>query len=75
MLATFEARTDDTGYWEPENTLNKFLSQVAWPMLCAHKAYRRKAWSLAFSLMESVQAQDWRVVAIEWMERRRDLAS
>lgn len=50
---------------------NKFLSGTVWPLLMAHRAYKSRLWPLVKPWLEVTVAQDWRVAAEEWVERRR----
>lgn len=59
--------------FEPE----PFFHDVAWPMIAAHDAWKSDAsraerFHEAFTLLNQCEAQDWRMAAQEWLERRRE---
>lgn len=61
-------RQDDrTGYEPPTEP---FLRDIAWPLLSAHYAYKRKDAKEASSWCAQIAADDWRVAAINWIKRR-----
>ena len=46
---------------------NRFLSHSVWPMLMAHRDRKLSTWrNWAFN----IEATDWRIAAVEWLERR-----
>lgn len=52
------------GYDEP------FLSGVAQPLMLAHRRYKLKEYAGALLAADSCKADDWRVAATAWLERR-----
>jgi hypothetical protein len=59
------------GLWEDiYEVQNKFLSQVVWPMHCAHRGYREGKKDDTITNMEHVTAPDWQLAGREWLERR-----
>lgn len=51
-------------------TDNRFLSDVALPMLRAGSIWRQD-WGWAFKLVSDMPDCDWKLAAAEWLERRR----
>ena len=53
-----------------------FFRRVAWPLWCAHRAYKDPAHTIArrvanaFKALERCEALDWRLAAGEWIQRR-----
>jgi hypothetical protein len=50
---------------------NPFFSAVARPLWFAHTAFRDKRIVAAVECLDWCQALDWRLAAIEWLQRRR----
>lgn len=48
-----------------------FLSRVAYPLALAWNAHRARAYKEACSLASEVLADDWRVVAVNWLRKRQ----
>lgn len=53
------------------NGSEAFLATVATPMLAAWQAHKAKDYHAARSHAEQIKADDWRIAALEWLERRR----
>lgn len=51
---------------------NHFLKQVACPMICAHRAYRRGDLDHAWEIVGQVKATDWRMAADSWLKTREE---
>jgi thymidylate synthase len=49
---------------------NRFLSTTVWPMLMAHRNWRRKNHNEALRWCSMARATDWRKAATEWVQRR-----
>lgn len=64
-LKMFMEEPDAMGFRDP------FFRRVAIPMSRAHAAYQRKDFDGAMDLLRDVAASDWKLAAIEWVERRR----
>jgi len=48
-----------------------FFRDVAWPMLHAHKHYRKKEYEAAIDEALNIKADDWRIACVEWLQRRK----
>lgn len=48
-----------------------FLRDVAQPMCAAYHAYKRKEYNNALLAARDIQADDWRLAATQWLERRK----
>lgn len=55
---------------EPPRYRNHFLTDVAGPLFCAHRAYKAKHWHKALRHVEQCGASDWRYTAMAWLSRR-----
>lgn len=64
-LKMFMEEPDALGFRDP------FFRKVAIPMSQAHAAYKAKDFDGAMDALGRVAASDWRLAAIEWIERRR----
>lgn len=51
---------------------SKFMRDVARPMYMAHDAWRHKQYDEADELVLTVTAWDWRIAAMEWLDRRHN---
>lgn len=57
---------DDLVWQEP------FLWEVALPMCRAFGRYKEKNWKHAEGWLEQIKADDWRVAATQWIQKRRE---
>ena len=48
-----------------------FLSQVAVPLLSAFHFHKRREYTLAFTCMTNVEADDWRIAGVNWLKKRK----
>lgn len=53
-----------------EDMRNRFLAETAWPMLTAHGWHRAGNAAAAVDWARHVHASDWRLAAVQWLERR-----
>jgi len=49
---------------------NEWFRHTAFPMLSVHKTYKVDGAAAAFQMAPIIHAQDWRLAAIQWLERR-----
>lgn len=61
------------------NWQEPFLKETAAPMMIAYAAYKQalknqsiESWRFAFSNAEDIASPDWRYVAIQWLEKRKE---
>lgn len=47
-----------------------FLATVAGPMLCAFACYKEKDYHGAFTMVDQIEAEDWRIASEGWIRRR-----
>jgi DNA polymerase III delta subunit len=39
-------------------------------MMLAHRNFKQKKYEVAIEMATAIEAQDWRIAAVEWIERR-----
>lgn len=49
---------------------NTWFSNVAWPMFQAHNLHKEGKHASAVAVAREVEAEDWRLAALQWLERR-----
>jgi hypothetical protein len=49
-----------------------FFRRVALPMLEAHTLYKQKEYAKAMTVAQTIQATDWRLAAVQWLQRREE---
>lgn len=54
---------------EKKGYKNKWFSQIAQPMLEAHKLYKLKEYKQALSVITQMQDSDWRLACLIWVNR------
>lgn len=55
---------------EPNRYYNPLLSNTAIPMALAHEAFKAKQFAQAKQHANMIQAEDWRIACLYWLERR-----
>lgn len=47
-----------------------FLATVAFPMYHSYMAFKRRSFTEAIELAETIKAEDWKIACVEWLQRR-----
>lgn len=50
---------------------NYFLNRVASPMCWAFELHKRREYLMALKAADTIEAVDWRIAAVEWIQRRK----
>jgi thymidylate synthase len=61
---------DESIHSHAEDLGNGFLAHTVWPMLMAHRFYRREQYDPAFQWADRIEAKDWGRASVEWLRRR-----